>query len=287
MVFRWFLPKGGGGQARRYIRFRKAILNRVVESNDRYPCPPISLFDFRDYDDAVDAINLRERFKDAWRVSDDRVIGGFSESFATLIRSDKEYQRYLNGRDSEFVNESETEERSSDSDFAPFLRWTGHVDTTVGLRSTAQRSGFAALRSPEFPMDGANLRGLYEALEIVCRSDGRLYTVNLKVASSIPDDIYQGHIKSSSVQKDSKGNLAGDFETYVLPFSDFRLTSMGREREVFRELDDNICIESIGVALMDGKDGEFQFDLARIRAVNVFEGEIFEKEPTEKTEDGK
>jgi hypothetical protein len=52
---------------------------------------------------------------------------------------------------------------------------------------------------------------------------------------------------------------------------------MGRHREVFRELDDRVCIESVGVALMDGKNGGFQFDLARIRAVNLYEGTVFEK----------
>jgi len=297
MVFRWFLPKNGGGQVRRYLRFRKTVLNRILQQNDRYPCPPITLFDFAHPDDAIDAERVQVRDRDAWRLSDDRVIGGFSESVAKLIRSDEQYQRYVSGGEEieEVVDVDLTAESETDGDreisspdeanhqnttnFTPFLRWTGNLDTTIGLRSTAQRSGFAALRSPVFPMDGANLQGLYNALEIVCRCDGRLYTVNLKVASSIPDDLYQGHIRASSVVLDARGHISGDFETLVLPFGDFRLTSMGREREVYRELDDNICIESIGVALMDGKDGHFQFDLARIRAVNLYEGYVFEREP--------
>lgn len=273
MVFRWILPKEGGGQVRRYLRFRRAILDRALRSNDTYPCPPITLFDFARHDDAVDAAKVQERNRDAWRISDDRVIGGFSESLATLIHEAQEANEEASAGDPALTGE----------DTPPFLRWTGALDTTVGLRSNAQRSGFAALRSPEFPLDGANLQGLYNALEITCRSDGRLYTVNLKVSSSIPDDIYQGNIKSSLVELDSQGQLAGPFETLTMPFGAFRLTSMGREREVFRELDDKICIESIGLALMDGKNGDFRFDLARIRAVNLYEGKVFEREPNKES----
>lgn len=236
-------------------------------SNDRYPCPPVTLFDFGRHDDAVDAAKVQEHDKDSWRISDDRVIGGFSMSEASLIHKPEDLPSM--GRSA-----------SSSSEFTPFIRWRGRIDTTVGLRSPANRSGFAALRSPVFPLDGANLRGLYNALEIVCRSDGRLYTVNLKVSTSIPDDMYQGQILASSVEYDASGNLSSKFDRLTMPFIDLRLTSMGRDREVFRQLDDNVCIESIGIALMDGNDGDFQFDLARIRAVNLYEGRVFEKEPT-------
>ena len=75
--------------------------------------------------------------------------------------------------------------------------------------------------------------------------------------------------------------MTGDFESFVLPFVGFRLTSRGRQREVFRELDDKVCIESVGLALMDGKNGSFQFDLARIRAVNLLDGTVFESEPND------
>lgn len=290
MVLRWILPGEGGGHVRRYLRFRKAILNRIVNNNDMHPAPPVPLFDFVHPDDAVDAAKVQVRDRDAWRLSDDRVIGGFSESVATFIASMDELQRHRSGEEFESVALRQrkppptpsAEEDGGDlkeTGFTPFLRWSGNLDTTVGLQSTVQRSGFAALRSPQFPLDGANLQGLFNALEIVCRSDGRMYTVNLKVSTSIPDDLYQGHIQSSRAAFDSSGNLTGDFESFVLPFVDFRLTSRGRQREVSRELDDKVCIESVGIALMDGKDGSFQFDLARIRAVNLLDGTVFENEP--------
>jgi len=253
-------------------------MGKLLRSPDRYPCPAVTLFDFRQHDDAVDAARVQHKDKDAWRISDDRVIGGFSESNAVLIRSQADLERHLAGDDPEPITNA-TKENAADPDendesrFAPFLRWSGTLDTTVGLESTVQRSGFAALRSPEFPFDGANLRGLYSALEIVCRTDGRLYKVNLKVSTSIPEDIYQGSINVSP-------NEGGDFDSLILPFSDFILTSMGREREFHRELDNNICIESVGFALMDAKNGDFQFDLARIRCINFYEGKIFQGQPT-------
>jgi hypothetical protein len=64
------------------------------------------------------------------------------------------------------------------------------------------------------------------------------------------------------------------FQRFVLPFRDFVLTSRGRMRHHQRGLDGAICIESIGFTLMDGLDGDFQFDLISLRAVNVLQGEV-------------
>lgn len=289
MVLRWILPKDGGGRVRRYVRFRKAMLSRVFITDDRLPFAPVDLFDFSHPDDAIDASRVQEKDQDAWRISDDRVIGGFSESRASFIESALASTTTLRpvGKDS-ILNplDGDPKKAQEDAELRAFLRWTGNLDTTVGLRSTAHRSGFAALRSPQFPMDGANLRGLFDALEIVCRSDGRKYTVNLKVSTSIPDDIYQGQIQSDGGLLDEQGHLTGPFETFVMPFSDFRPTSMGRPREVLRQLDDNVCIESVGLALMDDRDGEFQFDLARIRAVNLLQGIVYEGEADKNAQTG-
>jgi hypothetical protein len=244
--------------------------------------------DFSRHHDAADAARVQEANKDAWRISDDRVIGGYSHSSAVFLRSQREYDRHIQHLSGENqVNSSEegptNDDNVSDYDLAAdlldtdqhytaFLRWEGTLDTSVGLQSQAHRSGFAALRSPEFAFSGANLQGLYNALEISCRSDGRFYTLNLKVASPIPDDIYQHHFSSRTAANEGSGaTLDRPFDKIILPFSNFGLTAMGREREVHRELDNNICVESIGITLMDGQDGDFAFDLCRIRAVNVLE----------------
>jgi hypothetical protein len=300
MVLRWILPRNGGGWARRYLRYRQDLWRTSMEG-DSFPCTPLTLFDFGRHDDAVDASQIQEKQSDGWRVSDDRVIGGFSEASATMIRTKADYRRYLAGEDAMPISDEQIPEpngehaenadddsktETSTNEFTPFIRWEGSLDTTIGLRSDVQRSGFTALRSPEFPFDGASLQGLYNALEITCRTDGRMYTVNLKVSSFIPDDVFQGHIRMPPADVDKEVNDDGlYFDKLVLPFTDFRLTAYGRERECSRELDDNITIKSIGVTLMDGQDGDFAFDLARIRAVNTHKGAVFEGPPTEKSKD--
>lgn len=245
------------------------MLARKLLSPDRYPCGPVTLFDFSNESDALDGLNITSKASDGWRVSDDSVIGGFSTSTANLFRTRSDFERYLGYEEKDNADIERPEEKDEVSPpFTPFLRWEGTIDTTVGLASDVRRSGFAALRSPEFPFGGANLQGLYEALEIVCRTDSRLYKINLHVASFIPGDIFQGQMQVT--------NEEGGFNTIVLPFSALSVTSKGREREIQRELDDNIQIESIGFALMDGQDGYYQFDLARIRCVNMYEGKVFE-----------
>ena len=70
------------------------------------------------------------------------------------------------------------------------------------------------------------------------------------------------------------GHPPRGFQRYILPFRDFVLTSRGRMRQAQRGLDGAVCIESIGFTLMDGKDGDFTFDLVSLRAVNVMNGEV-------------
>jgi hypothetical protein len=340
MVYRFLFPRGGGGFIRRYKNFQQQIFQRSWETPDVHPYAPVTLFDFTRPDDAADILSQKDkastltstlRQRDSWRVSDDRVIGGYSDSFAHLIRpsivpdttedtattaketgtgmssSGTEYHSNVDEEEDEKELQRDAQDEANATAKRPFIRWYGNLDTTIGLESTVQRSGFAALRSPSF-LRGANLRGAFTALEITCRTDGRVYTINLQVETSLPEDMYQGHI-------DVPATPPGRWDRLYVPFSEFgflgalkaggprpirrqtrqgddndRMLVPGEENDLLQQrdeemrqrqdafrrrmaqqrtleigadddfnphLDNNICIESIGFALMDGQNGPF------------------------------
>jgi len=293
MAFRRLFPQGGGGPLRRWYQVRKEIIERhylyrdtgETLKDDSMLKGPITLFDFGRKNDAIDA-NLADHgpAKGGWRLSDDGVIGGYSCGNLKLIQSNTinnslkpENNIHVNDEDSSHDsnisfrntnNNSEKVESNTDNKIMtmPFIKWKGNIDTRIGSKSRARRSGFCAIRSPEFPFGGAPIGHRYNALEIMCRSDGRVYTVNLNVASYFPDDLYQGLITIDKTEE--------EFVTLVLPFRDFILTSGGLIREQQRALDGYIQLESIGLTLMDGDDGEFEFDVSRVRAINYIDGKV-------------
>jgi len=299
------LKKGGGGLRRwwqirkslfelNYSPFTKTNLNKDGE-DDRdiiTKGKPLTLFDFNRHDDLADAVAVTQRpTQGGWRISDDGVIHGYSKGSMSVVFNqftrkgnefvdDKVSQDAQNGEDRGESNMDEPEEDNGgdyDKD-APYIRWTGTIDTRIGPKSRARRSGFCAIRSPEFP-GGVMIGNKYNALEITCRPDGRVYTVNLKVASYFPDDLYQGFISAEKEESlnDSK-NDDGEFIKFVMPFREFVLTSAGLVREQQRELDGGIELEHIGFTQMDGKDGPFTFDLKMIRVVNYYDGVVIGEE---------
>ena len=286
MIFGNLFGPRYGGQMNRWIRFQQSMNRKRWFELDSERNSPIALFDFFDLNDAVDAALIDEGSKkDGWRISDDSVIGGYSRATFELVRTREDYKRIMRGEPPlPFLDQIQNKETSTSdeepTDFVPFVRWKGTIDTTIDERSDVQRSGFCAIRSPDFPYAGADLGGRYNALEITCRSDGRPYSVNLKVDSFIPDDIYQCFLKiPPTIELGSEicPETGGRFDQVVLLFQHFVVTAGGRLRSRQRELDGTIRLQSIGLTLMDGADGDFQFDLARIRAVNYDERGVIER----------
>lgn len=282
MIWKRLFPSEGGGAVRRWIKVNKQLFEKSRDV-DHVLKGPITLFDFTNPNDAADAIKASTGpTKGGWRVSDDEVIGGFSRGNMTLIATSKDLQRYKRGEellyDALSEGDSENTETVAETNvFTPFIRWNGTLDTNIGETSKVQRSGFCAIRAPQFPFSGVNLSARYNALEFTCRTDGRMYTVCLTVSSYLPDDMYQEVIDIEATHKPGvfiNEATGGKFSKVILPFRSFALTSAGREREVQRRLDGGARLETVGITLMDGVDGDFEFDLARIRAVNYYDGLI-------------
>jgi len=290
MVWQKLFPSQGGGGVRRWIRIRQDLYNNYMNQSStssttkiqkssssdamehfrNIPMKPLTIVDFRNFDDAADARAVDfGATKGGWRVSDDETIGGYSRGKLELIEN-------ANTDDAKNVDDDKQEQQQHEYVKQPFVRWTGNIDTRIGPKSRAKRSGFCAIRCPEFPF-GIPLGSRYNALEINCRTDGRIYTVNLKASSYFPDDLYQALITVDPMEvqnQEQQNDTTSEFLTLVLPFTDFALTSGGLVRATQRELDGAIKLDHLGFALMDGLDGPFQFDLARIRAVNYRDGMI-------------
>ena len=221
-------------------------------------------------DEAEDSSNNKQAFKTLDDI--DQIIEEEKKEAERLSVQEEGVKEYYNEEGESIIDD---QHKSSDK-CIPFVRWKGQINTQVNEEQEKQgikRTGFCAIKSPDYPFGGANLDGRYNALEIMCRSDGRPYSVNLRVESFIPDDVYQCfiNIPPTSSSRNHDVELPGKFDKVILLFRDFMITSKGRLKATQRELDNAIKIESIGFTLMDGCDGPFEFDLARIRAVNFDE----------------
>jgi hypothetical protein len=299
MILRRFFPATSSGPSnnsmKRWWRFQQTINKKRWFEMDRELNGPITLWDFATIEDAQDAAMVDETSKrGGWRISDDSVIGGYSRATLELIQTPQDYQRVLRGERSLSMEDptrireilaSRTEDGTLvPPAFTPFVRWKGAIDTRVNQDTNANmenagknvvRSGFCAIRSPEFPYGGADLGGRYNGLEFTCRSDGRPYSINLKCESFIENDMFQCFIAiPPTAEPEPNDPSGGPFDHVVLLFHHFSVTSGGRMRSTQRVLDDSIKIQSIGFTLMDGVDGDFQFDLARIRAINYDENGV-------------
>ena len=284
---------------KRWMRFQQAMNKKRWTELDRERNGPITLFDFSTLMDAADAASAEQHSenKNVWRTTDDSIIGGYSRATMNLVRTSDDYKRMMKGlelahdisewelNENDDSDESEFSEIEGDQEkagdtldeqdpFVPFVRWKGSIDTTVNKEKKVQKSGFCTIFSPEFPMGGVDLGGRYNGLEIMCRSDGRPYSLNLKVESFIADDLFQCFINiPPTIEPGTQicPITGGRFDRAVFLFKHFVVTAGGRLRARQRILDNSIKIQSIGITLMDGADGDFEFDLSRIRAVNYDE----------------
>jgi len=281
---------------RRYMNVRYQLWSKWLDAATHPKPGPLILWDFSDRNDAADAMRINGG-EDGWRTSSDsESIGGYSKCQFRFVATEHDYRRILNGdleqsdtsnrlskeEDSGYRltirrggDKIEKEEIDQDDDhkqggFVPFIRWWGTLDTRVGEKSRAIRSGYCAILSPHVPFEGHNLDNWFNHLELTVRADGRPYSVSMKISTYFEDDLYVYCIRPIGIHTDQAKNVetGGEFTKLFIPFKSFVLTAQGRVRETQRKLDAGVRIEHIGITLMDGQDGDFCFDLARIRAVN-------------------
>lgn len=261
MIWKKIFPTHGGA-IRRWVQIRKDLFE-LSSSRFEGPSPPLTVFDFKRRDDAYDVLGCSYSDNGGWRMSDDGVIGGYSRAECTLINS---------LHDLRSPNESSTDQEAWDIDDVssriPYIRWRGNLDTRIGPKSFVKRSGFCAIKSPVFPFNGIPVGDKFNALEIRCRPDARSYCFNLKINTIFPDDLFQTIIHVESDEQTSSTSVDAPFHKVILPFEDFYLTANGRLRQNQRILEGAVQLQHLGLTLMDGVDGPFQFDLASIRLVN-------------------
>merc|ERR1740124_958224 len=265
MIWKLF-SKLGGGSTRRWFRLHEAKLKKKALTKNVLK-GPISLFNFTEDADAADAATFE------WKVSDDSTIGGFSNSTIQFItdHNNNEKQQTENNNDEKEKELWYNPQRS-------FLRWEGKVDTRLGENTRADRSGFAALKSPSFN-GAATFQGLpYNAIEVTCRTtsvEERDYVFNIEVTSLNPEiELYQNILSVPA-----SGNT--NFIRVISLLDEFEFFKGDYQNDLIENLEHGIEIDSLGLTLMDGVDGDFSLDIAQFRLINYYEDKILGEEDAE------
>lgn len=121
-----------------------------------------------------------------------------------------------------------------------------------GDLSLENNGGFASIRSRMEPLDLSDEEGL----RVRIRGDGRTYTLNL----------WGPRMGSATSYRASMPTGSDGIEEIVIPFSNFQLTSYGRE--VRGQPLDTADIRSIGFTISDKNEGPFQLEIVSIQSVS-------------------
>ncbi|TYZ61396.1 hypothetical protein PybrP1_002643 [[Pythium] brassicae (nom. inval.)] len=185
-----------------------------------------------------------------WVASSDRSIGGLSEckwGFYGRTEGDK-------------AGDADSDKRGriatvNQDDGVPSAVFRGRLSmacqpTEAGI----VRSGYCAVRA-SLPA-GLLLHG-YEGITMRIMTDGREYRMNAQMDSWNPLNLYMGFIRTP----------ANEWVDIELPFSNFMLTSKGYYKFNDRTALDPSKLRSIGFAIADQKEGDFELRVQWIKAV--------------------
>ncbi|KAF4323651.1 hypothetical protein BBO99_00002200 [Phytophthora kernoviae] len=198
-----------------------------------------------------------------WTASSDRSIGGLSECKWGFYKGAAKEEAVTKENVEEKAAAHKEDKRIVDSvnekDNVPSAVFTGKLSmdcqpTEVGV----VRSGYCAVRA-SVPRE-LLLHG-YEGIRMRVMTDGRDYRVNVQMESWNPFNLYMGFIRTP----------ANKWVDISLPFTDFMLTAKG-----YVKLDDETELDpsklkSIGFAIADQKEGDFELRIQWIKAVAQIE----------------
>ncbi|KAE9047819.1 hypothetical protein PR003_g550 [Phytophthora rubi] len=186
-----------------------------------------------------------------WSASSDRSIGGLSECKWGFYKGEAE----KNQEEEEEIKAKRLIHAVKNQDNVPSAVFTGRLSmdcqpTEVGV----VRSGYCAVRAsvpPELLLHG------YEGVTMRIMTDGREYRMNVQMESWNPFNLYMGFIRTPP----------NEWVDITLPFRDFLLTAKG-----FVKLDDETELDpsklkSVGFAIADQKEGDFELRIQWIKAV--------------------
>ncbi|KAI0995757.1 hypothetical protein K3495_g12423 [Podosphaera aphanis] len=144
-----------------------------------------------------------------------------------------------------------------------YAEFHGNISTQLPINNPeVQRTGYAAWRTKDrgYTIFGKSLWDVdaYGFLAMRIKSDGRKYFVNLQTESIIPTDIHQHRLYAKR---------PGEWETVLIPWSEFVRTNHGLVVEPQRELLKQ-SLRTIGIGLTDRIPGKFKLCIESIWATN-------------------
>ncbi|OWZ08007.1 NADH:ubiquinone oxidoreductase intermediate-associated protein 30 [Phytophthora megakarya] len=184
-----------------------------------------------------------------WTASSDRSIGGLSECQWGFYKGTKEQEATKEKPSTRLIHYVKNQDNVPSAVFSGRLSMDCQP-TEVGV----VRSGYCAVRA-SVPQE-LLLHG-YEGITMRIMTDGREYRMNVQMESWNPFNLYMGFIRTP----------ANEWVDITLPFRDFLLTAKG-----FVKLDDETELDpsklkSVGFAIADQKEGEFELRIQWIKAV--------------------
>ncbi|TDH69022.1 hypothetical protein CCR75_000902 [Bremia lactucae] len=190
-----------------------------------------------------------------WTASSDRTIGGLSECKWGFYNGNQP----IEATKDEMSQTTRVLNQVKNQDNVPSAVFAGRLSmdcqpTEVGV----VRSGYCAVRA--FVPPGLLLHG-YEGVSLRIMTDGREYRMNMQMESWNPFNLFVGFIRTP----------ANEWVDITLPFRHFLLTAKGFVKLNDETKLDPSKLQSIGFAIADQKEGDFEVRIQWIKAIAQIE----------------